>query len=49
MGLPGSRKTTLASKLISLINVMFAKLEKYDYHVTTKDAEGWAPKIAKEI
>ena len=30
-------------------NAMFVKPEKYDYHVTTKDAEGWAPKIAKEI
>jgi len=28
---------------------MFVKPEKYDYHVTTKDAENWAPKIAKEI
>ena len=31
------------------INAMFVKPEKYDYHVTTKDAEDWAPKIAKEI
>ena len=30
-------------------NAMFVKPEKYDYHVTTKDAENWAPKIAKEI
>ena len=30
-------------------NAMFVKPEKYDYHVTTQDAENWAPKIAKEI
>ena len=30
-------------------NAMFVKPEKYDYHVTTKDAENWASKIAKEI
>ena len=30
-------------------NAMFVKPEKYDYHVTTKDAESWASKIAKEI
>ena len=30
-------------------NAMFVKPEKYDYHVITKDAENWAPKIAKEI
>ena len=30
-------------------NAMFVKPEKYDYHVTTQDAEDWAPKIAKEI
>ena len=30
-------------------NAMFIKPEKYDYHVTTQEAEGWAPKIAKEI
>ena len=30
-------------------NAMFIKPEKYDYHVTTQDAENWAPKIAKEI
>ena len=28
---------------------MFVKPEKYDYHVTTQDAENWAPKIAREI
>ena len=30
-------------------NQMFVKPEKYDCHVTTQDAKGWAPKIAKEI
>ena len=30
-------------------NAMFVKPEKYDYHVTTQDADGWAAKIAKEI
>ena len=30
-------------------NAMFVKPEKYDYHVITKDAENWAPKIVKEI
>ena len=30
-------------------NTMFVKPEKYDYHVTTQDAENWASKIAKEI
>jgi len=30
-------------------NAMFVKPEKYNYHVTTQDAENWAPKIAKEI
>ena len=30
-------------------NAMFVKPEKYDYHVTTQDAENWATKIAKEI
>jgi adenylylsulfate kinase len=30
-------------------NAMFVKPQKYDYHVTTKDAENWAPKIAKEL
>ena len=30
-------------------NAMFVKPEKYDYHVITKDAENWDPKIAKEI
>ena len=59
MGLPGSGKTTLASKLVSLINTkwlntdevrktvdtnaMFVKSEKYDYHITTQDAENLAP------
>jgi len=30
-------------------NQMFVKPEKYDYQVTTQDANRWAPKIAKEI
>ena len=30
-------------------NAMFVKPTKYDYRVTTQDAENWAPKIAKEI
>ena len=30
-------------------NQMFVKPEKYDCHVTTRDAKVWAPKIAKEI
>ena len=30
-------------------NAMFVKPTKYDYHVTTQDAENWATKIAKEI
>jgi adenylylsulfate kinase len=28
---------------------MFVKPEKFDFHVTTQDANLWAPKIAKEI
>ena len=48
MGLPDPGKINLASKLVSLINVkwlnadtnaMFVKTKKYDYHVTTQDAE----------
>jgi len=30
-------------------NAMFVKPEKYNYRVTTQDAENWAPKIVKEI
>jgi len=30
-------------------NAMFVKPEKYDYHVTSKDAENWVKKIFKEI
>ena len=30
-------------------NKMFIKPEKFNYHVTTKDAKNWAPKIIKEI
>ena len=30
-------------------NKMFIKPEKFNYHVTTKDAKNWAPKILKEI
>ena len=30
-------------------NKMFIKPEKFDYHVTTKDAKNWALKILKEI
>jgi adenylylsulfate kinase len=30
-------------------NAMFVKPEKFDCHVTTQDAKGWAPQIAKEI
>ena len=30
-------------------NKMFAKPEKYDFHVTSQDAKNWAPKILKEI
>ena len=30
-------------------NKMFVKPEKFNYHVTTKDAKNWAPKILKEI
>ena len=30
-------------------NAMFVKPKKYDYRVTTQDAENWALKIAKEI
>jgi len=48
MGLPDPGQINLASKLVSLINVkwlnadtnaMFVKTKKYDYHVTTQDAE----------
>ena len=30
-------------------NQMFAKPEKYDYHVTTQDAKVWASKIAEDL
>ena len=30
-------------------NKMFVKPEKYDFHVTSKDAKNWAPKILKNI
>tara|TARA_B100001758_G_C18068010_1_gene431688 strand:+ start:129 stop:518 length:390 start_codon:yes stop_codon:yes gene_type:complete len=30
-------------------NKMFVKPDKFDFHVTTKDAKNWAPKIFKEI
>ena len=30
-------------------NQMFAKPEKYNFHVTTQDAKLWAPKIAEEL
>ena len=30
-------------------NAMFVKPVKYDYRVTTQDAENWAPKIVKDI
>jgi len=30
-------------------NQMFVKPKKYDCHITTQDANHWAPKIAKEI
>jgi adenylylsulfate kinase len=30
-------------------NKMFIKPEKFDFHVTTQDANNWAPKILKEI
>ena len=30
-------------------NQMFVKPEKYDFHVTSKDASVWAEKIIKEI
>ena len=30
-------------------NQMFIKPEKYDFHVTSQDAQTWAPKIYKEI
>ena len=30
-------------------NQMFVKPEKFDFHVTTQDANLWAPKIAKEL
>ena len=30
-------------------NQMFVKPEKYDFHVTTQDANVWADKIIKEI
>ena len=77
MGLPGSGKTTLASKLVPLLkakwvnndevrkaandwdfseegrfddtNKMFVKPEKFDFEVTTQDAESWAKKIAEEL
>ena len=30
-------------------NQMFVEPEKYDFHVTTQNADEWAPKILKEI
>ena len=30
-------------------NKMFVKPDKYDFHVTTRDAKNWAPKILMEI
>jgi len=30
-------------------NQMFVKPEKFDFHVTTQDANLWAPKIAEEL
>ena len=30
-------------------NQMFIKPEKFDFHVTTQDANLWAPKIAEEL
>ena len=30
-------------------NAMFVKPEKFDFHVTTQDAEAWATQIAKKI
>ena len=30
-------------------NQMFVKPEKYDFHVTSQDAQTWAPKIFKDI
>ena len=40
---------TIKEGRFSDTNAMFVKPVKYDYHVTTQDAEHWAPKIAKEI
>ena len=30
-------------------NQMFVKPEKYDFHVTSQDAQTWAPKIYKDL
>ena len=30
-------------------NAMFVKPEKFDFHVTTQDANLWAPKIAEDL
>ena len=30
-------------------NQMFVNPKKFDFHVTTKDAKNWAPKIVEEI
>ena len=30
-------------------NQMFVKPEKFDFHITTQDAELWAPKIVQDI
>ena len=30
-------------------NQMFVKPEKYDFHVTSQDAQLWAPKIFEEL
>ena len=30
-------------------NQMFVKPEKYDFHVTSQDAQIWAPKVYKDI
>ena len=30
-------------------NQMFVKPEKYDFHVTSQDAQSWAPKIYEDL
>ena len=39
----------IAPKYFDDKNKMFVKPEKYDFHVTSQDAQAWAPKIFENI